>query len=136
MFSVATKKGGQCNAFPDVCKTPSPAGPVPIPYPNIAMLTNAKGGTCAKKVKIGNKMVITKKTVIKNSTGDEAGTAKGVVSQKTRGEAKFLRSSAKVKAGGQPVVFQTCNVGQNGNNANIPAGILTTVSQSKVKISM
>jgi hypothetical protein len=22
---------------PDVCKTPSPGGPVPIPYPNIAM---------------------------------------------------------------------------------------------------
>lgn len=23
-------------AFPDVCKTPTPGGPVPIPYPNIA----------------------------------------------------------------------------------------------------
>jgi hypothetical protein len=28
----ATKAAG---AFPDVCKTPSPGGPVPIPYPNV-----------------------------------------------------------------------------------------------------
>ncbi len=135
IFSVATMKGGQCNAFPDVCKTPSPGGPVPIPYPNIAMLNNAKGKTCSSKVKIQNKKVITKKSVIKNSTGDEAGTAKGVVSQKTRGEAKFLRASIRVKAQGNPVVFQTCMVGQNGNNANIPAGVLTTVTQSRTKVS-
>ena len=29
--------GGQDMGFPDVCLTPSPVGPVPIPYPNIAM---------------------------------------------------------------------------------------------------
>ena len=29
--------GGMSMVFPDVCKTPSPGGPVPIPYPNIAM---------------------------------------------------------------------------------------------------
>lgn len=27
--------GGMNTVFPDVCKTPSPGGPVPIPYPNI-----------------------------------------------------------------------------------------------------
>lgn len=134
MFPIATTKGGTCPAFPDVCKTPSPAGPVPIPYPNIAQLSDAKGSTCSKKVKVGNKKVITKKTVIKSSTGDEAGTAKGVVSSKTRGEAKFLRASSKVKAEGNPVVFQTCNVGQNGNNANIPAGLVVSCSQSKATL--
>jgi hypothetical protein len=134
IFSIATTKGGQCMAFPDVCKTPSPGGPVPIPYPNIAMLNNAKGNTVTKKVKIKNKKVITKKSVIKNSTGDEAGTAKGVVSQKTRGEAKFLRASTTAKAEGQPVVFQTCMVGQNGNNANIPLGVLVTVIQQTAKV--
>ena len=68
--------------------------------------------------------------------GDEAGTAKGVISQKTRGEAKAMRKSTKTKAGGHGVVFQTCVLGQNGTNANIPAGILSTVSQSKVKVTM
>jgi hypothetical protein len=32
-----TQMMGMDFAFPDVCLTPSPAGPVPIPYPNIAM---------------------------------------------------------------------------------------------------
>ena len=36
-LSVVHKdSGGVTIAFPDVCKTPSPAGPIPIPYPNIA----------------------------------------------------------------------------------------------------
>ena len=136
MFSVATKKGGMSNAFPDVCKTPSPAGPVPIPYPNIANCKDADSGSCAPKVKIGGKKVLTGKTKIKKSTGDEAGTAKGVISQKTRGEAKAMRKSTKTKAGGHGVVFQTCILGQNGTNANMPAGVLSTVSQSKVKVMM
>ena len=41
MFPGATKGGGQCFGFPDVCKTPSPAGPVPIPYPNFGLLNQA-----------------------------------------------------------------------------------------------
>lgn len=40
-------------AFPDVCKTPSPGGPIPIPYPNIAKSSDtAKGG---KKVSADGK---------------------------------------------------------------------------------
>ena len=27
--------GGMSTVFPDVCKTPTPGGPIPIPYPNI-----------------------------------------------------------------------------------------------------
>ena len=30
---------------PDVCLTPSPSGPIPIPYPNIAMSSDLTGGT-------------------------------------------------------------------------------------------
>ncbi len=136
MFSVATKKGGMSNAFPDVCKTPAAPSPIPLPYPNIADCKDADSGSCAKKVKVGKKKVITGKTKIKKSKGDEAGTLKGVVSQKNRGEAKFLRKSTKTKAQGNGVVFQTCNAAQNGINANIPAGVLSTVSQSKVKVAM
>ena len=32
-----TQMMGTDMGFPDVCLTPTPAGPVPIPYPNIAM---------------------------------------------------------------------------------------------------
>ena len=34
MIPISTHKGQAIIAFPDVCKTPSPAGPTPIPYPN------------------------------------------------------------------------------------------------------
>jgi Toxin PAAR-like domain len=39
MFPSSSYKGQAVAAFPDVCKTPAPAGPVPIPYPNIALGT-------------------------------------------------------------------------------------------------
>ena len=43
MFPATTNAGGMCMGFPDVCKTPiPPAGPVPIPYPNMAMVNQAK----------------------------------------------------------------------------------------------
>ena len=42
LFSAVTLSGGLCIAFPDVCKTPSPGGPVPVPYPNIGMATDTK----------------------------------------------------------------------------------------------
>ena len=40
--SIVHKGDGQTNvgAIPDVCKTPSPGGPVPIPYVNTAMNSN------------------------------------------------------------------------------------------------
>ena len=37
MTVVHQGSSGMVTGFPDVCKTPSPAGPIPIPYPNIAM---------------------------------------------------------------------------------------------------
>lgn len=33
--STSSGSSGECLAFPDVSLTPTPAGPVPIPYPNI-----------------------------------------------------------------------------------------------------
>jgi hypothetical protein len=137
MFSVATNKGGQIMGFPDVCKTPSPGGPIPIPYPNIALLNNASGSTCTKKVKVGNKKVLTKKSKITMSTGDEAGSAGGgVVSSKFKGPAKPIRTSVRVKFEGQAAVFQTCVFGMNGDNANLPGGILSMCAEQKVKIML
>jgi hypothetical protein len=136
VFGITTKSSAQCTAFPDVCKTPAPPSPspVPVPYPNIAMPSNAKGSTCSKKVKICNKKVLTKKSVISSSTGDEAGVNKGIVSNKTRGEAKYKTKSSKVKVEGQGVVYHTCMTAQNGNNANMPAGCQVSPSQVKVTV--
>lgn len=41
-LSVVHKNSeGVTVAFPDVCKTPAPGGPIPIPYPNIAQSSDA-----------------------------------------------------------------------------------------------
>jgi Toxin PAAR-like domain len=50
-----------------------------MPYPNIAMLTQASGGTCSSKVKIMGKKTVVKGSEITMSSGDEAGTVGGVV---------------------------------------------------------
>ncbi|NMO13796.1 DUF4150 domain-containing protein [Pyxidicoccus fallax] len=102
-MSVVTKdSGGVTVAFPDVCKTPSPAGPVPIPYPNIAQSSDTDKGT--KKVSVAGNPVCVKDSNFKMSTGDEAGTAGGgVASSKTKGKAEFVNFSFDVQFEGKNV---------------------------------
>ena len=47
---VHKSSNGVTIAFPDVCKTPSPGGPVPIPYPNIAKSTDTSKGSKPTKL--------------------------------------------------------------------------------------
>ena len=42
---VHKDSSGIVSGFPDVCKTPSPAGPVPIPYPNLAKSQDTTQGS-------------------------------------------------------------------------------------------
>jgi hypothetical protein len=134
MMFISTKQGGDCLAFPDTCNTPSPVGPVPIPYPNTAQLMQANPATCSMKVRIMNQAVITKQTMIPMTSGDEAGAAGGAISGMIKGPAQPKTGSAKVKVEGNPVVFQTCLWGQNGTNANAPAGLQASPSQTKVTV--
>jgi len=39
MYPASTKQGAAVSSFPDVCKVPSPGGPLPIPYPNAQLAT-------------------------------------------------------------------------------------------------
>ena len=99
---VHKSSNGVTIAFPDVCKTPSPAGPIPIPYPNIAMAMDTAKGT--KKVKCDGQSTCTKDSNFKMSTGDEAGSAGGgVVSSKIKGKAEFVLFSFDVKFEGKNV---------------------------------
>ena len=100
--TLTSKAGnGMTIAFPDVCKTPTPGGPVPIPYPNIQLQSNLQqanktdakaktGDKAAKKlqkqaidnlkqqtgieVKSATAAVLMGYSVFKKSVGDEAGT--------------------------------------------------------------
>ena len=98
---VHADSGGTTIAFPDVCKTPSPAGPIPIPYPNIAKSSDTAKG--ASTVKCDGNPVCVKDSNFSTSTGDEAGSAGGVVSSKTKGKAEFVNFSFDVKFEGKNV---------------------------------
>ena len=91
--------GGMSIVFPDVCKTPTPGGPIPIPYPNIGQATNTSKGS--KKVKIDGKMAMVKGAKYSMTSGDEAGSAGGVISSKIKGEAEYLMYSFDVKFEGK-----------------------------------
>jgi hypothetical protein len=99
---VHKSSNGVTIAFPDVCKTPSPAGPIPIPYPNIAKSGDTGQGT--KKVKCDGNSICHKGSNFSMSTGDEAGSAGGgVVSNKIKGKAEFVNFSFDVKVEGNNV---------------------------------
>lgn len=99
---VHKKSSGISIAFPDPCKTPTPGGPVPIPYPNVAKSSDTAKGT--KKVKCDGNPVCVKDSNFSTSTGDEAGTAGGgVVSNKTKGKAEFILFSFDVQFEGKNV---------------------------------
>jgi uncharacterized Zn-binding protein involved in type VI secretion len=83
---------------PDVCKTPSPGGPVPIPYPNIAKSSSLDNGTTTVKAE-GN-MIANKGSDYASSNGDEAGTAGGVKSSVNMKAAKWILYSMDVKVDG------------------------------------
>lgn len=91
--------GGMSIVFPDVCNTPSPAGPIPIPYPNIAQASDTSGGPST--VKCDGKMPMVKGATYSKSSGDEAGTAGGLASGVNMKEAEFMMYSFDVKMDGK-----------------------------------
>lgn len=103
-------------APPDVCKTPSPAGPVPIPYVNVAMDSSLASGT--KKVKVEGKMAAHEKANISTSMGDEPGTAGGLLSSKFKGKLTWATSSPTVKLEGKGAVRFLDVAQHNGNSFN------------------
>ena len=102
---------------PDVCKTPSPGGPIPIPYPNIAMSSDLADGS--KTVKIEGNSVALESSNLSMSSGDEGGTAGGgIMLSKIKGKLTWIMYSMDVKFEGKGVVrFLDSNM-HNGNGSN------------------
>ena len=107
--------GGVSPVFPDVCKTPSPGGPIPIPYPNVAKSSDTSKGS--KKVKMDGNPIMLKTSVYSQSMGDEAGSAGGVVSSCMRGKAQFINYSFDVKVEGKNVPRLLDPMKQNGGGS-------------------
>jgi hypothetical protein len=116
-------------AFPDICLTPTPGGPVPIPYPNIAQLAQAEqtSATGGDPVFAGGKPVLTAESFVRISSGDEAGTAGGVASGRNMGPCTFATASTTVFIHGQGVVRFGDQTEQNKTSVASGANALGTV---------
>ncbi len=105
---------GMDMGFPDVCLTPSPVGPVPIPYPNIAM-----GPTAIPNVPTVLIMCMpahNMATTIPMSNGDNAGVATGVASGTVMGPRRHLTGSFTTLINGMPATRLTSVALQNSTN--------------------
>ena len=94
--------GGMSTVLPDVCKTPAPpAGPIPIPYPNIGQSSDTSGGPSS--VTTDGQMPMVKGAKYSKSSGDEAGSVGGVMSSVNMSECEFMMYSFDVKFDGNNV---------------------------------
>lgn len=108
--------------IPDVCKTPSPGGPVPIPYPNIAQSITLSNGTTTVK---GDKaMAANKGSKFALSNGDNAGVAGGVKSNVFMKEATWILYSFDVKMDGKNACRFSDPMFHNSENAANLAGVI------------
>lgn len=126
--------GGVVTAtVPDVCKTPSPGGPVPIPYPNIAKSSDLAKGTKTVKADGGN-MCAHKDSEFAVSTGDEPGSVGGVKSGVTKGKATWLSWSPNVKLEGKAAARLSDKMLLNkGNTVSMGGCIQPPISPSELE---
>ena len=122
-----SQMAGQDFAFPDVCLTPSPVGPVPIPYPNIAMGPTAVPNVT--KVLFMGTPAHNMGTSTPMTNGDNAGVATGVASGMVMGPSRHLTGAFTVILQGMPATRLTSMSLQNSTNA---PGCRIVPSQTKV----
>ena len=128
MFSN-TQSFAMSFAFPDVCKTPTPAGPIPLPYPNFAFSATAIPNVL--NVFISYMPTHNLMTTTPLTTGDEPGVATGVVSNMMKGPSRNLMGSSKVFTSIAP---QTRMLDVSGQNGLLPNMLGATLTPSQVKV--
>ena len=132
MFAL-TLSGGTCMSTPpDVCKTPSPTGTVPVPYVNIFQCSMVTPNTACSKVFIDGSPALNLKSATMLSNGDEPGTAGGVSSGKFIGKGDFTKGSQKVTLEGKAAVSQGASTKHNQGNTT---GMCCMAGQMKVQIA-
>lgn len=111
--------------IPDVCKTPTPGGPVPLPYPNISQSATLDKGTKTVKAD-GGMMIAIKGSEFSMSNGDEPGSIGGVKSNTFIKESTWILYSFDVKMDGENACRLSDKKFQNHENTADLAGAITT----------
>lgn len=116
-------------AFPDVCNTPTPVGPVPIPYPNISV--TAVSAPVVSNVTLDCMPALNLTSKGEVSFGDQAGSLGGVVDGDIGGATNYIVGCATINVGGAPAQRLTSVTGQNamGELPNAP-GVCLSPSQT------
>ncbi|MBZ4423311.1 DUF4150 domain-containing protein [Myxococcus sp. RHSTA-1-4] len=116
--SILHKGSGNTHtsAAPDVCKVPTPGGPVPTPFVNSAQDSMLTKGS--KSVTINGHPVALTDSELSISSGDEPGTAGGLISSKFKGKMAWGSGSVDVKIEGKGVVRFLDVTLHNGNSFN------------------
>ncbi len=122
-----SQMGGTDTGFPDVCLTPTPAGPIPTPYPNVA--NGPMGVPAAYNVLFQCTPAHNMSTKVPLTNGDNAGVNTGVASGTVMGPSGHVTAAFTVLVGGMPATRLTSVSIQN--NTNCP-GARIVPSQTKV----
>ncbi len=115
--------------IPDVCKTPTPGGPVPMPYPNISQSSTLSGGTTTVKAD-GGAMAAIKGSKFAMSSGDEPGTAGGVKSNTFKQASTWLLYSFDVKLDGKNACRFSDKMFHNNENTVNASGVIPLIVQA------
>ncbi len=111
--------GGKGVAPIDVCMTPPPppAGPIPVPYVNMAMASDLTSGSTSVKID-GEPTALEDASKISTSSGNEPGSQppKGLVTATNKGKAAFTIWSFTVKVEGKGVCRHGDAMLQNMNS--------------------
>lgn len=110
--------------FPDVCLTPTPAGPVPIPYPNFAL--NAQAVAFSPIVKVSGVHALNLGSKIPMTFGDNPGTAHPVFMK----VGAYVQGNPIVSIDKLPAINLTCPT--TGNAANNAVGAVLVPSAVNV----
>lgn len=132
MFAL-TVGSGQTLGMPDTCLTPSPAGPIPVPYPNVAV--SAMCPSAVATVLMGGTPAINQPASLALSSGDEAGAAAGVVSHLLKGPNAWLLGSTSLIVRGAPAMRLTSTGGCNALNM-MPNGPSTCIAPSQTFVTV
>ena len=116
--------------IPDVCKTPSPGGPVPVPYPNVARSSDLAKGTTTVTAD-GGHMCAKYGSEFSRSTGDEPGSVGGVKSSTFTKEATWITYSFDVKLEGKGACRLTDKMFHNHRNTVNMSGLVQRMLQAK-----
>jgi len=128
-----TMGGGMNMGFPDVCLTPTPVGPIPIPYPNLSTGATTNPATAALTVLCDGMPALNQMSMGTLSNGDNPGVNMGVASGLVMGPTEFILGSFTVFKGGTPAQRMTSMTGHNGLSMNAP-GVSLAPSQVAVLV--